>query len=170
MRGAIMNICYRYAATAILVLGCLNFAPFPASADESTAKDKRKLELKDLRGRWLVDHFSSCDAKTGEVEDLLGKLKHELIITDENIVMEIEKIKFFEWKVAYDLTKKPARIDLVGTFPRNKEEKLETKGVLELKGDDLVIHLAEPNSETRPSDFQQKKGLSSMLIKCKREK
>jgi uncharacterized protein (TIGR03067 family) len=153
-----------------LGLGWLSVAQCPVSADEKTA-EKRALDIKNLHGRWRVDHLSVCDAKTGKVEDLLGNLKHELVITDDDsISMKIETIRFYTWKVEYDVKKTPVWIDLLKIFPRDDGETITTKGLLELNGDDLIIHLADPDSETRPTDFKQHKGSSSMLIKCKREK
>jgi uncharacterized protein (TIGR03067 family) len=159
------------AALAIGWLGAIEpLVVADGAADSAPQQNKKELDPKKLCGRWRLDCFAACDAKTGEVKDLLGKLKHELIIEDGSIRMEIENIKFFEWKATYDIKTSPVSVDLIRAFPRDDEEKQTTRGVLELEGESLTIHLAEPGADTRPKDFVQRKGSESILIRCKRQK
>jgi len=158
-------------------LGGLVFGSFIIVAVDAcamiTPRDVNTLDLKKLHGRWHIDHFFGCDGETGKVEeiDLNNKLKCALLITaDDKMSIEIEGVKFLEWMIEYNLEKTPIWIDLTPKSPKEVTEKMQRKGLLELKGDNLTIHFCTRTSDARPSDFKQRKGLRSLLMVCKRAK
>ncbi len=135
----------------------------------SCISDKGILNVKELHGKWSVDKIDACDAKTGEIKDLRGKLKHILVIpADDRLYMEIEGVKIYEWTSEYDINKSPVWIDLTPRLPESQKKQMS--GLLKLKGNNLIIHMGELGSGIRPKDFDQHKGLTSILFICKRAK
>lgn len=139
-------------------------------ADRQGAKIALSDETIDARehfGTWNVQSINICDGDTGETKDCKGDLRYTLnILSDKKMSLDVEGVKVYEWVVEYDFKKTPVWIDVTPKLPQEHNKKM--KGVLKLTGDNLIIHLS--NSELRPTTFTQHKGLSSILLKCKRSK
>lgn len=151
---------------------CVLFLIVIASEGSTCAQGERsheEFDVKKLRGIWRVDHMYSCDGQTGEITDLRTDLvEYTFVITGERVRMEFEGIKFFEWTIQYRAKKSPVWIDFA-PWPADKQKRKKL-GILRRDGDELVIHDGTLTSGVRPTDFKQKKGLSSTLFKCTRVK
>src|SRR4051794_3511081 len=106
-----MNIVCRGLAL-VSVLACLVTAQPAISARGECSKialsREKTIDTKNLTGTWRVDRMTCCDEETGEFMNLLGPLKHILVITADNrMTIQVESVKFFEWTVEYDLSKTP---------------------------------------------------------------
>jgi hypothetical protein len=141
------------------------YAGFTIISDFHVTQDAKKLE-----GRWRIFFFSTCDGDTGEIKDLIGVPRYVLSISPiDKIKIEVEGRSFFEWSAKYDFKKKPILVDLVpvSVFGEKKESRKVNKALLKIDGDHLIIHVG---NDSRPEEFTQHKGLTSMLIRCEKLK
>lgn len=162
------SVCRRMLV--ILFLGWPVIAPSGIGVDLGLRGDNPP-GANNFRGFWRVDTFSACDGDTGKVKEPVQKGKPACtmsISADDKLTIMIEGVKSFQWSIACDVKKKPVWIDLTPLFPQVQKEK--RKGLLELKDDRLIIHFGTRGSDARPAGFKQRKGLSSILIVCKKVK
>jgi len=122
------------------------------------------LDVKKLNGKWRVEHCYLRLTDTGKPEDAASVARITLVI-GETLSLKWEGVAFGDYDIKYNLSKTPVWIDLQqksGPAPG-----ATLKGVLDLKGDDLKIHVS---GDDRPAGFGNPKGRNAMLLICKRVK
>jgi uncharacterized protein (TIGR03067 family) len=126
-----------------------------AAADD---KPDVKAEKEKLRGEWKV----TSAKRSGQDSD---KPVGDVVKFDDDkfIVPNGERS---EYKL--DPSKKPKQIDIT---PLDGKEKGKTiRGVYELDGDKLKLHVAYPDSTERPTDLESKEGAMTMSFVLERVK
>ncbi len=137
-----------------LVAGRYAFVHADDSKDAKADRDK-------LQGSWEIT-VAQMAGKEPEGDEGDQIKKNKMVFTGNKL-----KLKH-EVEYTIDPSTKPKQIDLkVDDGPEN--ERGTWKGIYELKGDELTLHVGMPNQE-RPTDFTSKEGERSMLFKLKRAK
>jgi len=127
---------------------------------EAQAKDD-KSDKEQLQGSW---EFVSGQLHGKKVEgDEADEIKkHKFVFKGDKLIAKGEAT------YSIDPSKKPKEIDLkIEEGP--EAERGTWKGIYDLKGDELTLHMALPNQD-RPTTFETKEGEMTMLMKLKRVK
>ena len=157
----------------LLWLGVIVVSEWGVSSNDARAKSTdgdQAFDVKTLVGNWKVSKFRVYGS--GTAKDLPENLSCIVVFSDKGrMTVELEGITMFECEVVYTSKTKLIWIDLSPTFifgEKPKDTKRQAmQGILSIEGDILHIHSAY---EKRPSDFQPRGDLPSMLIECRRGK
>jgi RNA polymerase sigma factor (sigma-70 family) len=130
------------------------YAPGVVSADPAA---KAKADKDAIQGEWKI--VSAKAPKEGDEAEVIGK----------PVTITADKIKFKnEAGYTIDPTQKPTTID-VEVKDGPESEQGTWKGIYELAGDKLTLHIARVGTD-RPTAFEQKEGVESMLVVLERVK
>ena len=135
------------------LMACLLFV-----AAEDKTKDK-PAGADPLTGTWKVE---SLVADGQEREEAKGST---FVFQDGKLSWKSERGER-NWKYKLDTSKKPATIDL--TVVGGNRDGTQTKGIFEVKGDDLKMNVTYMPDVDRPKDFSNSDG-GLALITLKRD-
>jgi RNA polymerase sigma factor (sigma-70 family) len=124
-------------------------------------KDAVKAEKDRLGGSWEVTS-AEMNGKEAEGKEADEIKQHKFVFKGDTVTAK------HEVKYTIEPSKKPKEITLEITEGPQQEQGT-WKGIYELKGDDLTICIALPNTD-RPEKFETKTGVPTMLMKLKRVK
>jgi RNA polymerase sigma factor (sigma-70 family) len=130
------------------------YAPGVVSADPAA---KAKADKDAIQGEWTI--VSAKAPKGGDEAEVIGK----------PVTITADKIKFRnETGYTIDPAQKPKTID-VEVKDGPESEQGTWKGIYELAGDKLTLHIARVGAD-RPTTLEQKEGVESMLVVLERVK
>ena len=144
------------ALTFTLVVGVVSMVPAVGQTDDA----------KLIQGTWVVDPNAYKDVKDQEVVKEMKAVR--VVFKGDSCTFKhppgIEEKGSFR----LDPSKKPKQIDI---SPLDGKEKGKTiRGVYELDGDKLTLHVAYPDSTERPTDLESKEGAMTMSFVLERVK
>jgi uncharacterized protein (TIGR03067 family) len=124
--------------------------------------EEKPVDLRKLSGKWDVQQLSIGTTSEGDAVPTEIRAVAEITPGGRFIISVLDS-KLVEWSIEVDVRKSPVWIDLTLV----SDDNMKLKGLVELKGDTLVIHARVGD---RPAKLEEKLEDDSFLIRCKRAK